>query len=258
MRAALSIFCAYFVFGTTCAVAQQQELDHPIQFYSNGKKVDAWTRNDSAGLNSTFWFARNPAKSLVYQQQIVIVYDSEPDKAYYFDVTTKKFIGRYDFESEKYSLLPRESRRKSLKEIDHFPPAGGLPAITQMFDGAPSGNQNTLLPPPPTKRYPRLHKTSWDSNYTAADGTRVRATINFNGNRGTYRLVGTNAVGTMSEIKYLTRRSDYLITGRWALRGSVGSFSFSIPKDNVSVFWGDWGFRPGRVEGRWDGVRRPR
>ena len=69
-------------------LAAQVQLEHPSQFYTNGKKVDGWTRNDQQGLSSTFWLVKNPANSLNYRQQVVIVYDRNPSELYYFDVSS--------------------------------------------------------------------------------------------------------------------------------------------------------------------------
>lgn len=241
----------------------QVQLRHPDQFYTNGEKTDAWTRDHEKRLRSTFWFAKNPANSLAYQQQIVIVYDSAPNKAYYFDSTTKEFIGRFDMQSENYSLLPKESRRERIEEIDEswFPRPGEMPTIGAMFERPGGGvplNQKMMMMPPPTKEFPRLHASSWDTNYTTADRSRVRAKVDFNGNRGTYLVVGTNTAGELSHVQYEVREDAIFITGRWSLRGGGGYFSFSIPKDNMDVFWGDWGFAHGGIDGTWDGVRRPR
>jgi hypothetical protein len=248
---------------TAGSTRAQVRLQHPDQFYTNGKKIDGWTRDTANRLRSTFWFAKNPEDSLAYQQQIVIIYDSDQTKSYYFDSTTKEFVGRFDMASEKYSLLPKQFRRESLGGIDEsrFPPPGPMPTIGQMFErpggGMPS-NQKTMMMPPPTTEFPRLQTSSWDTNYTTAGGKRVRAKVDFHGNRGTYLLVGTNTAGSLSDVQYTVRQDSFSITGRWSLRGRGGYFSFSIPKDNMEVFWGDWGFAAGRHGGIWDGIRRQR
>lgn len=255
--------CTCIVLGVVNATSGQVQLRHPEQFYTNGEKSDGWTRENDKGLRSTFWFAKNPADSLAYQQQIVIVYDSAPSKAYYFDSTTKEFVGRFDLQSQKYSLLPKKFRRGQIQKIDEswFPPPGELPTIGEMFQrpepGGPT-NKNRMMVPPPTTQFPRLHDSSWDTNYQTANGDRVRANVDFQGNHGTYILSGSNAVGQLTNIRYSSGQDALLITGQWSLNGSGGYFSFSVPKDNMDVFWGDWGFKRNSIDGAWDGARRPR
>jgi hypothetical protein len=88
--------CVAFIVCTAGITRAQVRLRHPDQFYTNGKKIGGWTRDTANRLRSTFWFAKNPEDSLAYQQQIVIIYDADPTKAYYFDSTTKEFVGRFD------------------------------------------------------------------------------------------------------------------------------------------------------------------
>jgi len=262
MRAIIAAFTCIVV-GVANTTSGQVNLRHPEQFYTNGEKSDGWTRDVDKRLRSTFWFAKNPANSLAYQQQIVIVYDSAPNKAYYFDSTTKEFIGRFDLQSEKYSLLPNEFRRERIEEIQEswFSQPGELPTIGEMFQRPEAGgptNQNRMMLPPPTAQFPRLHDSSWDTNYQTADGGRIRAKVNFRGNRGTYILSGSNTVGQLANVHYISGQDAFLITGQWSLNGSGGYFSFSVPKDNMDVFWGDWGFARNSIDGAWDGARRPR
>jgi hypothetical protein len=257
------VACVAWLACTAGITPAQVRLRHPDQFYTNGEKVDGWTRDTDNRLRSTFWFAKNPENSLVYRQQIVIIYDAAPTKAYYFDATTKEFVGRFDLASEQYSLLPKPFRRERLAEIAEarFPPPGPMPTIGDMFerpDGGLPSNQQTMMPPPPTTEFPRLQASSWDTNYTTAEGSRIRARVDFQGNHGTILLVGTNTTGRLLDVRYAVRQDAFAITGRWSLRDRGGYFSFSIPQDNIDVFWGAWGFAAGRRGGTWDGVRRQR
>lgn len=268
--------------STDLATAQVQ-LQHPDQFYTNGEKTGGWTRDSEKRLRSTFWFAKNPEDSLAYQQQIVIVYDEKPDKAYYFDSTTKEFIGLFDLATEGYSLLRPEYRRGLIEEIDEswFPPPSDLPTIGEMFELAPAGlnesfncfietgnevlppacahaNPNKMMMPPPTAQFPRLHESSWETSFTTTDGSRVRARVDFKGDWGTYQLAGSEIIGELYNIRYSIGQEAISITGRWSLRDSGGHFVFSVPKDSMDVFWGDWGFALNRIDGTWSGIRRPR
>jgi len=262
MKRCIMLLSACLVWGASSGRAQQR-LEHPEQFYTNGDKVGGWTRNEAAQLRSTFWFAKNPADSLSYRQQVVIVFDDQPSLAYYYDAATKKFVGRADLDSMRYSLLPEEARRERLEEIPEsaFPPAGEMPTVGEMFERLPPGmrpNSNMMMMPPPTMSFPRLEMSLWDSNYTTADGRRVRAHVELNGDHGTYRLVQSNQVGRLSDVRYRRGNDEFVISGRWTLGTANGSFSFTVPMDNIDVFWGTWSLRPGRVDGTWDGVRRPR
>lgn len=252
------------VLGVRSSVGFAQDgLEHPDQFYTNGEKVDSWTRNEQAELMSTFWFARNPVKSLGYRQQIVIVYDDQPDKAYYFDSTTKKFVGRMELDSGKYSMLDESDRRERIEDIDEaaFPVPGDMPAIGDMFgrleDGSP-GNPKMMMMAPPTMKFPRFEDSTWDTSYMTTNRQRIRATVQFDGNKGTYQLIGTNTTGRLFNVRYKMNDDDFRITGTWILGNSRGPFQFVIPQDNMDVFWGEWGYLRGRTEGSWDGIRKAR
>lgn len=279
-----NFFILIFILVCSVNVANAQvQLLHPDQFYTNGDETDGWTRDSEKQLRSTFWFAKNPENSLEYQQQIVIVYDDAPDKAYYFDSTTKKFIGRFDLASEQYSLLRPEYRRGRIEEIDEswFPPPSNLPTIGEMFESSPvcaredflclieTNNEISstrgvrsspikMIPPPPTAQFPRLHESTWDTSYTTVDGSRIRAHVDFKGSRGAYRLADSEAIGVLSNIQYSTGKEAFSITGQWSLSDSGGYFFFSVPKDNMNVFWGDWGDARNTLHGTWSGIRRPR
>lgn len=283
MRLTTFLICAVFVACSTNFATAQVNLRHPDQFYTNGEKTDGWTRDSEKRLRSTFWFAKNPENSLVYQQQIVIVYDRAPNRAYYFDTTTKEFIGWFDLATERYSLLSPEHRRGLIEEIDEswFPPPSDLPAIDEMIEFSPEGmndnfhclietgndvpppacertNSNKMMMPPPTAQFPRLHESSWDTSYTTANGSRVRARVDVKGASGTYQLSNSEAVGYLSNIQYSIGQEEFSITGRWSLKDRDGYFVFNVPKDNMDVFWGDWGFARNSIDGTWSGIRSPR
>lgn len=284
MRLANFLILLVFILLTSISVVfAQVQLQHPDQFYTNGDKTDGWSRDSEKRLRSTFWFAKNPENSLEYQQQIVIVYDEAPDKAYYFDSTTKKFIGRFYLASEQYSLLRPEYRRGRIEEIDEswFPTPSNLPTIGEMFEPPPVCVQENFLclieadneispttdvlpspvkmmMPPPTAQFPRLHESSWDTSYTTDDGSRIRARVDFKGSRGAYRLADSEAVGALSNIQYSSGQDAISIAGQWSLSNNGGYFLFSVPKDNMDVFWGEWGFARNSVYGTWSGIRRPR
>ena len=200
----------------------QVNLDHPDQFYTNGKKADGWSRDEDNGLRSSFWFAKNPRNSLTYEQQIVIIYDARPDVAYYFDATTKRFVGRCDLATGKYSLLPQEFRRERISDIHEswFPSPGRLPTVGQLLPALPAGiaaNETQLQLPPPTARFPRLDSSKWDTSYMSAGGQRVRAIVEFRGNSGAYRFVDDDTTGNLSNVQYASDGQVLRVSGRWSL-----------------------------------------
>ncbi len=241
----------------------QPQLNHPDQFYSNGEKINAWTVNKDAKLMSTFWFVKNPQNSLNYQQQIAIIYDNEPNRAYYYSVAEKKFIGRMEIKSGKYSLLKPEDRRQKRSEIPSgaFPPADELPAVGEMFppptDGGEASDEQMMMPPP-SMQSPQLEKSEWNTFYAAPQGKRVRAKVTFNGDEGTYELDNSDAVGELSEVEYemQANQNRFEIRGRWQLGEARGFFKFRVPMDDLYVFAGFSSQNRNAGDGGiWDGVR---
>lgn len=250
----LLLSCCAWIGGL--AVAQGQvRLEHPSQFYTNGEQVDGWSRNDDAALFSTFWLVKNPAESLSYRQQVVIMYDSDPNRLYYYDVVSERFVGRYDMELEKYSLLPPQHRKGRLQDIGEsaFPPPGEKPRVSEMFDPPAAGppNREQLMMPPATMMSPRLEESTWEAFYTDPQGNRTRADVQFDGRGGSY---GDH--GQLTNVRYVQRANMQMIVGDWSLGREHGTFEFRIPMDDVQHFEGTWQSRRGR--GVWDGRRTSR
>ncbi len=220
-------------------------LKHPIQFYTNGETIDAWTRNEEKELRSSFWFVRRNNDKLEYRQHVVVIYDRQPDKAYYFDTEKRIFIGRIDLASGMYSLLPKEWRKPRIEDIDPaaFPVPARLPKIGDMFDEEEVGlYEQYLLPPPATREYPFLEKSVWDSWYVPYQGDRIRTTIRFDGQNGTYPVTveGRAVEGKLSEVKYELRGNKYVIRGHWTLGDYGGPFQFEIELSQMDKFHGHW------------------
>jgi hypothetical protein len=235
----------------------------PDQFYTNGESINAWTAAPQQRARTTFWFARHPADSAAYRQMLTIIYDSQPDQAYYIDSATRQFVGRLDLRSEQFSLLPNEARRARLQDIndDAFPAPVKLPRVADMFEPLPAGqrgNANQILLPPPTPLFPRLKNSRWETCYMSADRFQVRSILELGNEAGTYRLQNKPGTGRLSNVMYEREDENHLIQGQWALGSSSGWFKFQVPKDNLNVFWGEFGFEPGRIVGAWDGIRKPR
>ncbi len=258
MRATI-ICCCIWVAYTPPSNAQ---IDAPNQFYTNGVRIDGWTRDETAGEMVSLWFGKNPKDSLSYRQLKAIIKDDTPDKILYYDLVARRFVGRYDLKLEKYSLLRPSDRKERLEDITEglFPPAGEKPPIGELFDPPMDGqpNDDILMKPPVTMMFPELENSEWDAYYTTAAGERIRVNVRLNGRQGTYRSVGWNEPAVLRDVQYSRRENGHAIQGRWALGQSNGFFLFRIPMDNLGAFEGDWGFNRGQVDGIWDGKRSSR
>jgi hypothetical protein len=194
---------------------------------------------------------------------IAIIYNDRPDHVFYADSATKLFVGRLDLKSDRFSLLPTNVRRGRLQDIPEsaYPTPGALPRVADLFDPLSSGergNSNRLSLPPPTVQYPRLKNSTWDTCYMSADRFQIRSTLKLENDRGTYRLRDKPGTGELSNVRYSRDNENHLIEGDWALGRSRGWFKFTIPDENLNLFWGEFGFDSGRVVGAWDGIRRTR
>ncbi len=251
--------CLVLLMCVNAAVGQAPGR-RPDQFYTNGERIDAWTAASQQRGRTTFWFARHPADSAAYRQMLAIIYDDQPDRVFYIDAATRQLVGRVDLNTDRFSLLPAEARGSRLQDIDEssFPPPGELPRVAELFEPLPAGepaNENRLRLPPPTIEFPRLKQSSWETSYMAIDRTRVRATLDLDNGGGTYRLHDKPGTGHLSEIQYESKTDGHIVHGRWTLGNSSGWFKFDVPAENLNVFWGEFGFEPGRVVGAWDGNR---
>lgn len=250
MRSAL-VVCT-FVIALNATVANGQ---YPDQFYTNGKHMDVWRAE--ANRKTILWFSREPGEKISYRQSLVIINDDEPQWAYYVDLGTRKFVGRYSYRLDKYSLLPEDARKEARADIpeDAFPEPGDLPRVDQLLSG--SQNREKLSDPPPTRRYPKLERSSWDSSYFTVARQRIATKVSFNGALGTYRFRehGEDVEGTLNDVRYETTDEGlFLIRGTWSHRGNQGYFRFILNPENLTIFQGEWG-RNGRIEGTWSGNR---
>ena len=254
MRTALAVCVFVGVMIATDANAQ-----YPDQFYTNGVHIDVWRTETEKGQKSTLWFCREPGDKITYKESLAVIYDNKPEYVYFIDLGTRKFVGRYSFIQDKYSILPEDARRQNKDDIpeDAFPEPGELPTVAQLISG--SQNQNTLLDPPPTKLYfmPGLKTSSWNSTYFTDQRLRIQAKVSFNGGKGTYtfRADGREFLGTLNDVRYeVTDQDLFLIRGTWILGDNQRYFRFTIAPDNLNTFQGEWG-RNGAIEGSWSGTR---
>ena len=246
------IIVAGLIVANGAAIAHAQ---FPDQFFTNGTNIDVWLIGN--GQKTIMWFSREPGDRIVYQQSLVVVYDAEPQWAYYVDLGTRKFVGRYSFPQDKYSVLPEDARRENKSEIpeESFPEPGELPTVDQLL--SKSQNRSKLADPPPTKNYPRLSASSWDTAYFTDQRQRIQAKVTFDGDRGSYQFRADDQVhqGTLEDVRYETGNQGlFVIRGTWRLGGTQGYFRFIVSPENLNVFQGEWG-RGGRIEGTWSGVR---
>lgn len=183
----------------------------------------------------------------------MIVFDDDPEYAYYVNLGTKKFVGRYSFTEDGYSLLAEEDQREEIGDIppSAFPPLGELPAVQELMPE--TGNNERLLDPPPTREYPRLQRSRWKSMYLTADRKPIKATVEFAGPEGVY-VLESGAQGQLSQVSYAkTDAGLFEIQGIWRLGDSEGYFVFRIAPENVNAFQGEWGRQ--RIDGTWSGSR---
>lgn len=99
-----------------------------------------------------------------------------------------------------------------------------------------------------------LSRSSWNSVYTAPDGTLVPALLRFNGTEGTYDVQGGR--GELFDIQYGVDTDSnpgkpfFQITGQWSYAGSSGRFTFS--SNGRDRFQGSWQGDIG--QGKWSGT----
>jgi hypothetical protein len=236
-------------------LADTCQAQFPDQFYTNGTHINVW--KIERGQKSILWFEREPGDKIVYRQSLVVVRDDEPQYAYYINLGTRKYIGRYSYPDGKYSVLPENARDEDPSNIPAaaFPPPSELPSIGDLLTD--SNNANKLLDPPPTAKYPKLDRSEWDSVYFTNQRKRIKARLTLQNGGGSYRFTdgGLQFDGTLHNVQYeKTGDGNYRVTGIWKLNGNQGSFHFTIGSENLNVFQGEWGTN-GVVQGAWSGTR---
>jgi hypothetical protein len=254
--AAILIVCTALSFVPHCRAADQ--------FYANDDGVYGWSVEAKKNVKTTTWFVKNPADSSTYDQLTAVLYDDKPGQVYYLDKARKRVVGRLDLETEKFSLLPSDAQKvRQALEKYQFPSADSLPRVEQLFQSlqplpeGSGGNHERLALPPPTFQHPRLEHSEWDSSYMSADRFTIRCTVRLDGDEGTYQLRDKPGTGRLSDVTYERGDEEHIIRGNWALGQSRGDFQFKVPAENLNVFWGEFGFQPGKTVGAWSGVRRP-
>jgi hypothetical protein len=185
---ATSLACFVLIACSVIAHAESPAR-RPDQFYTNGESMNAWMVVPQLRGRTTFWFARNPADSAAYRQMLAIIYDDRPEQVLYIDSATKRFVGRLDLKTDRFSLLPKAARSHRLQDIQEsaFPTPGELPRVADMFEpltAGERGNKNRLLLPPPTPQFPRFKNSQWETCYMSADRFQVRSIMELENDRG--------------------------------------------------------------------------
>jgi hypothetical protein len=255
MRIMLLALIAVHFTGT-----QVRSDEFPEQFYTNGRYIDTW--NPEEGKKVSLWFSRLPARDVTYEQDIVTIFDDEPEWAYYQNQNTKEFVGRFSYKLNKYSLLPEKDRRTNRKDIadSAFPEPGEMPRVDQIQPK--SKVKAKLLPPPPTREHPALAGSTWNTTYFTKADIPVKALVRFDSSGGgTYELQdqGQNLKGQFSEVKFSGPVNKvFSIIGIWQVGERRGHFRFLVSAENLNQFQGEWG-EEAKIEGIWSGTRvRPR
>ena len=259
--------CSWSHFAS--AVAQPPSFDPgrvnvPDQFYTNGVHIDAWNPDEAKQQIVTLWFGKNPKDSISFRQLVAICKDNQTDKIYYYDLVGRRYVGRYDMRTDKYSVLSPEHRLRNLNDIkeEWFPPRDEMPAIGDLFDPPAQGraNDDRLMEPPVTVFFPRLKGSNWEGFYTDIGAhRRRRMTLKFNGNTGSFAAQDVNVTGRLSNLLYGNDEKGLFIRGDWSAGGVEGSFEFRISPMNLNEFQGDYWVdnRPGS-RFLWDGHRTSR
>jgi hypothetical protein len=239
----------------------QALFEAPDQFYTNGVEIDGWTRDTDRQQMVSLWFGKNPKDSLSYRQLIAIVKDNEPAKILYYDLVSRRYVGRYDMELEKYSLLPDQYRLGRLEDIREsmFPPPGEKPKIGELFDPPRDGqpNDEQLMMPPATMMFPRLKKSEWEGFYVDFGGNRRQMKLSLNGLRGEYQAPDVDVRGNLSNIRYASQDGMMTIRGNWGA-GRGGKFEFRVMMTKLNEFQGEYWDENGRRVGVWDAKRTSR
>lgn len=252
------LISAFVCFAFASTTNAQVDFDAPDQFYTNGVQVDGWTRDEGRQQMVSLWFGKNPQGSLSYRQLVAIVKDNDPSKILYYDIVARRFVGRYDMEREKYSLLPPQYRLGRLEDIREtmFPPPGDKPDIGELFDpptnGQPSDEQ--LMMPPATMMFPRLQKSEWEGFYVDFGGNRRKMKLTLNGSHGSYRATEVNVRGDLHNVLYDSQEGMHTIRGNWGA-GRAGKFEFRVMMNNLNEFQGEYWDENGRSVGLWDAKR---
>ena len=90
-----------------------------------------------------------------------------------------------------------------------------------------------------------LQHSRWNSTYESFSGERIRATLEFNGESGSYDT--NSGSGDLSNVRYsLTLGGGATIKGNWSFAGSSGTFTFFVAGNS----------RPPMFSGAWQGEGR--
>lgn len=118
----------------------------------------------------------------------------------------------------------------------------------------------TLLFAATASAHSRIAYSTWDTTYYTAQGSPVRATVQFQGKRGTYRTT-SGTYGWLYNIQYSSGAPGgpagvTVVSGDWKYyTGQRGDFTFYI-NDHRQTFDGRWSDHPGGPQHRWDGRLR--
>lgn len=119
----------------------------PMQFVTNGKAIGSWTTfkemtfdapdgKTYKGVRVAYRFARATAQDHFWHQFVMFEPIDAPNEVYHFNVTSRRFEGRWDREQEAYSWLKPEHRKRKSTELDEgwFPaPSADIPTIYAMI-----------------------------------------------------------------------------------------------------------------------------
>ena len=161
-------------------------------------------------------------------------------------------VGPYDYESIMHYGRFAFAQDRSRPTITVNSPFGGPIRIGQR-DGLSRNDINTIA-----SLVSQLFSSRWDTTYSTAGGNLIRSIVQFQGDQGTYDLIGSALQGRLMNVD-IFEGTPFAIQGNWFLAGSTGWFRFDQHAVNSDQFDGFWGFGmtfgDGGRRGSWNGRR---
>ncbi len=146
----------YLAFICSAAVAQE--------FYSNGVALNRWDRYPNrefidnngtrhVGYFQTSHFIKGAPSDPFWVQRIAVKTFDVPNFTWYFDQTTRVWVGRWDDNAGMYAKLDKRFRRHRVSDIPvgALPDANIIPRLAELVPGfnGPISPDSALMSDPP-------------------------------------------------------------------------------------------------------------
>ena len=163
------------------------------EFYSNGIALNQWDDYPNrtfvdgdkvahVGYYQTWHFIKGqPSDPFWFQRQVVRTYD-QPNKKWFYDQTTRVWVGVWDDARKAYAKLPKARRRHLISDIptSDFPEANVIPHLAELVPGfagrVPPASPLMGEPPDPTSTR-RVSDDAKNINDTLGPGRPERICI---------------------------------------------------------------------------------